>query len=493
MGYDDVIPYLGEFGKYQKRIYYLLCLTAIPCAFHKLAGVFLLATPNHRCLLPFEQTNDTTYTSSEQFWNISYPIDELRNSYSRCEFLNADYTEDYLSGHQPIATESNYCDRGWVYDKIVYKSSTVTEWDLVCSKNHFRATADALFMVGVMLGSIIFGDLADRFGRFPIFFASLVIQVIFGVLVAVSPEYITYSISRLIVGATTSGVFLVAYVIGLEMVGPKYRSFAGTLIMMFFSFGFVMTTGFAYFIRDWRQLQVALTLPGLIFMLYWWYIPESIRWLLSKNRKEEAIAIIEKAAKENGVTVPQEVLDNLIDPAQEKQQETETPSVMDIFRYPNLRKKALLIFFNWFVNSGTYYGLSWGTGSLGGNYLISFAISGAVEIPAYTFLILFLNKYGRKTILCGCMLMAGTVLLATAFVPESQNWLLITLTMFGKLAITASYGAIYVFSAEQFPTVIRNVGMGAASTVARFGGILAPYFILLSDYWKPLPMIIFGK
>lgn len=91
------------------------------------------------------------------------------------------------------------------------------------------------------------------------------------------------------------------------------------------------------------------------------------------------------------------------------------------------------------------------------------------------------------------MLAAGVVLLATSIVPESQNWLLITLTMLGKLAITASYGAIYVFSAEQFPTVIRNVGMGAASTVARFGGILAPYFILLSDYWTPLPMIIFGK
>lgn len=46
--------------------------------------------------------------------------------------------------------------------------------------------------------------------------------------------------------------------------------------------------------------------------------------------------------------------------------------------------------------------------------------------------------------------------------------------MAGKLAITASYGAIYIFSAEQFPTVIRNVGIGAASTSARIGGILAP-------------------
>lgn len=48
MAYDDVLLHLGEFGKYQKRIYLLLCLTVIPCAFHKLAGVFLGAVPNHR-------------------------------------------------------------------------------------------------------------------------------------------------------------------------------------------------------------------------------------------------------------------------------------------------------------------------------------------------------------------------------------------------------------------------------------------------------------
>lgn len=69
-------------------------------------------------------------------------------------------------------------------------------------------------MIGVMVGSMIFGALSDRFGRKPIFFLSLVIQLIGGILVAVSPEYISYVTFRLILGSTTSGVFLVAYVIG---------------------------------------------------------------------------------------------------------------------------------------------------------------------------------------------------------------------------------------------------------------------------------------
>lgn len=46
--------------------------------------------------------------------------------------------------------------------------------------------------------------------------------------------------------------------------------------------------------------------------------------------------------------------------------------------------------------------------------------------------------------------------------------------MIGKLAITASYGTIYIFSTEQFPTVIRNAGLGAGSTSARLGSIFAP-------------------
>jgi len=88
------------------------------------------------------------------------------------------------------------------------------QWDLVCDKAWLRATGDSLFMVGVMLGSMIFGGLSDKYGRRPIFFLSLVIQLVGGILVAVAPEFISYVIFRLIVGSTTSGVFLVAYVIG---------------------------------------------------------------------------------------------------------------------------------------------------------------------------------------------------------------------------------------------------------------------------------------
>ena len=51
------------------------------------------------------------------------------------------------------------------------------DWDLVCGDSAWRATAQSLFMVGVLVGSYIFGDLSDRLGRKPVFVASVVIQV----------------------------------------------------------------------------------------------------------------------------------------------------------------------------------------------------------------------------------------------------------------------------------------------------------------------------
>ncbi|CAG9763144.1 unnamed protein product [Ceutorhynchus assimilis] len=478
MGFDDVIPLLGDFGKYQKRIYFLLCLPAITSAFHKLGNVFLLAEPQYRCRRPDESV-DSVYNLSNAEMEKWYPFDVLHQRFSSCLIRSGNATAkcaDFIFSHQD------------------YGHTTVIEWNLTCEKAYLIATCNSMFMVGVMLGSIIFGETSDRWGRKVTFLIASILQVVFGILAAYAPEFWTFAISRMIVGAAASGVFLVAYVMGLEMVGPSKRLVAGTVIFIFFSGGYVLIALLAKLLSNWRHLQLALTFPGILFIFYWWLIPESVRWLLSKNKTVEAKQVIQRCAKINRVTITEAKLDELLKKGEEtkKEESQMTASVVDLFKHSNLRKRSLIIFFDWCANNITYYGLSWNTNNLGGNPYLNFVISGAVETPANIFTLLTLNRWGRKKILCGSMIVAGSALLATTITPINLVWLSVFLAMLGKIAITVSYGTVYIFSAEQFPTVVRNAGLGASSTFARLGSIVAPYINIMAHFWQPFPLLVFG-
>ena len=69
------------------------------------------------------------------------------------------------------------------------------------------------------------------------------------------------------------------------------------------------------------------------------------------------------------------------------------------------------------------------------------------------------------------------------------HWLLITLSMLGQLCVTGGWETIYVWSAEIYPTVTRNVGMGTSSAFARVGSMIAPYIaksvrVISISLWK---------
>lgn len=191
MNYDDVLVHLGKFGSYQKRNYILLCLPIVLCAFHKLSGVFLLGTPDHRCRLIGEPIN-ATFSLPENIRNVSIPFDSKANKFSQCEYYTDNYYTQNESSHK-IVQCSDY-----VWDTTKYKSSAVRSFELVCDRSDLKPRSDALFMVGVFCGSFAFGHLSDKYGRRKVFVLSLIFQLIFGLLMAMAPEFITYAISRMV-------------------------------------------------------------------------------------------------------------------------------------------------------------------------------------------------------------------------------------------------------------------------------------------------------
>lgn len=344
---DDLLPHLGSFGKYQKRVYFLLCLPAISYGLQLFVGVFLLATPEHRCKLPPDDHINGTFSISHDVWKENYPMNPLTKQYSKCRY--------YSNATDPTVEITN-CEN-WIYDDSKHRNTVVVDWDLVCGRSFLRASANAMLMFGDLIGSFIFGHFSDKYGRKPTFFVCLLLQVVFGILGGLAPEYYTFAICKLVIGAAVSGMFVIAYVLSIEMVGPKIRLYASEIIMTFFSLGYVSTAAFAYFIHDWRMLQIAISLPGILFLSYWWLVPESIRWLLAENRNTEALVIIDKAVEVNSAKVPKEILDRIKNgnyelKDMEGKSEEKKATLGDVFHYPNLRYRSIIIFINFFLIDG---------------------------------------------------------------------------------------------------------------------------------------------
>ncbi|XP_033124209.1 organic cation transporter protein-like [Anneissia japonica] len=487
MTFDDVlIDHVGEFGKAQRIYFFLVCLTAIPCAYHSFANTFLSGSPKHHCSLE----EALKYGASDSM-ECAIPWDEKNGEWSKCtEYKSHNVSEDLKNCTHFGKDGLTECRSGWIYDNEIYGDTVVTDWNLVCDKNWMRQLGKSIVLLGKLIGSFVFGQLSDKFGRKKILMIALIIQVVSGVASSLSKSFPVFIVFQFLVGSTCSGVFITAFVFVTEMVGPSWRTFIGITIEYFYTFGYIILAGVAYALRDWKNIELALSLPSILLFSYYWLIPESPRWMIAKGRYDEGMKVLKKIAKINNSTFPENGIQNILNDKENNEVESETAK--ELFITPTMRKKTFLISFNWLTNSMVYYGLSFHTESLGTNPYFSFFIAGAVEVPAYILSQLLLNRLGRKKLLCIFMVIGGLVLLSTTVIKDYKIPVLIC-AMIGKLCITASYGIIYLYSAELYPTSVRNVGLGFSSVCARIGGVSAPYILLIGDTTLVvMPLILFG-
>ena len=126
-----------------------------------------------------------------------------------------------------------------------------------------------------------------------------------------------------------------------------------------------------------------------------------------------------------------------------------------------------------------YYGISLNVSDLGGDLYWSAFWSGLVEFPAYLFCMAIFRYVGRRPLLIWTMIIAGISCLGIVpfFTPSVQmNRLAVDIFAFiGKFCVTCSFALIYVYSAEVYPTVLRQIGVGSCSVVARVGSIISPF------------------
>ncbi|ESO84000.1 hypothetical protein LOTGIDRAFT_155311 [Lottia gigantea] len=496
MKYNEILETLGEFGWYQKRIYFLTCLPPLTCGSQALMAIFILAIPAHRCQLPSEFLDTHYYPTNnvtQYYVNSTIPVDD--GQWAECEQYDVGNLSTFNGMDVVNGNISRLKCNDWVYDTTRYHSTFVTEHNLICDKAMYRSHANMLFMFGKMVGSLVFGILADIIGRKKAFIIALLLDILCTMGNAFSPNVAVFFILQVGIGAFNTAVFMSAFVLGLELVGKSKRVFAGIVIDFFWVGGLFILLILAYLFRSWDDLVIAAALPIVPLIITFWFIPESTRWLVSKGRTKEAEKILRKVAEVNKVELPDELFDKDC-----LEKETQV-NIWEMFSSPLLVIRSLILFFNWAVISMVYYGLTLNISNLSGNIYINFTISNIVEFLGYCSVLLFAGRIGRKSILCSGMVVGGAACVLSIFPAlygnSSHYWITNGLSMIGKLGVSACFGMIFIFSAELFPTVLRNSGVGLCSVIARFGSMIAPYISDLGKLFKgelelALPLIVFG-
>nr|XP_030708707.1 solute carrier family 22 member 2 [Globicephala melas] len=496
---DDILEHIGEFNFFQKQTFLFLSLLSAAFTPIYVGIVFLAFTPDHRCRSPGvpELSRRCGWSLAEELnYTVPGPGPEGQAFPRQCRRYEVDWNQSALGCVDPLAglaANSSLlplgpCQYGWVYDTP--GSSIVTEFNLVCTNSWMLDLFQSAVNVGFFIGSVGIGYIADRFGRKLCLLITILINASSGVLMAISPNYTWMLIFRLIQGLVSKAGWLIGYILITEFVGLSYRRTVGILYQVAFTVGLLVLAGVAYVLPHWRWLQFTVTLPNFCFLLYYWCVPESPRWLISQNKDAKAMKIIKHIAKKNGKSLPTSLQSLGSD---EEVGEKLNPSFLDLVRTPQIRKHTLILMYNWFTSSVLYQGLIMYMGLAGSNIYLDFLYSALVEFPAALIILVTIDRVGRRHPWAASNMVAGAACLASVFIPEDLRWLRVTVVCLGRMGITMAYEMVCLVNAELYPTCIRNLGVLVCSSMCDIGGIITPFLVYrLTSIWHELPLVVFA-
>uniref|UniRef100_A0A672R0P8 Solute carrier family 22 member 5-like n=1 Tax=Sinocyclocheilus grahami TaxID=75366 RepID=A0A672R0P8_SINGR len=474
--YDEDTAFLGQKGPFFVILFFLLNAVYISTGLHSLYTVFVGASPSHHCRI-------ADGNLSEEWLKASIPNEMVNGKLqpSQCWRYSLETVRKLSAlGYSPLEVNLTditleTCVDGWSYSTEIYHSTIVSEWDLVCDSEWRVPFASSTLYMGYLLGSLVSGQLSDRFGRRKVFFMSLVAEALAILAQSFSNSWLLFCVLYFFVGTVQISLYITAFVLGSEVLSKSLRVFFTTLgASLHYCIGYMVLPLIAFAVRDWRSLLRVLSGLTVVYIPLWWLIPESPRWLLSQGRLLEAEAIMREAAKKNKVSAPAVIFSEY-----EAASQNSKYSVLDVLRTRDIRKTTFLCLLLWMAINIGYFGLSLNTTKLSGDPFLNCFLSAVTEVPAYMVSTLLLKSCPRRPVLSAFLVIGGGFLLLLQLIPESLHTLALALEMAGKFGFTMSFTVVYIYTAELYPTVLRNLGIGMCSSAARIGSITAPYIIFL--------------
>lgn len=202
----------------------------------------------------------------------------------------------------------------------------------------------------------------------------------------------------------------------MEYIRPSMRTFGLNLcIGVFYCLGSMMTPWIAASLGDWKYFLLAVAFPSLLVPTFYFLIPESAQWLISKHKIEEAIKSFQKIAKLNKKVLDTSTIDEFRENAKniQKISDSENVNLLSLFKTPRLRRNTLILFFKSMVITLCYDAISKNVEGLGLSPFVMFTLSSATIFPACLVLLALQDKIGRKAMASASLFVSGIFTAAT--------------------------------------------------------------------------------
>ncbi|CAL1677603.1 unnamed protein product [Lasius platythorax] len=489
--FDDILPYVGDFGKYQWLLLVALLPYSVAYATLYFSQFFLTLVPQeHWCKI--EELVSSNFTQKERV-EIGIPKSQDYPYYDRCHRRDLDFFP--ILNHKDIRSikwETNKtvdCSE-WEYNltEIPY-ASIAAELDWVCDQEYLISTAQSIFFCGSIVGGFLFGWIADHKGRIPALMLCNGVGLLASIATASANTFWSFAVCRFLTGLAFDNCINIPLIIVVEYMAVKRRTLVVNVAFgLYFAVGSTVLPWIAYYIANWRFFAYVSAVPMMSVFITPWILPESARWFVAKGRIDKVVQKLRRIAKVNKKSPDTRIYEIFVRNLTTSDNQKESATLFDLMKSPRLAKNAILLIFFWSLTMIAFDGHVYSLKLIPSSVFVSFSLACATELPAGLLLTLLLDRWGRR--FCGFITLAMTCLFSFAELLLQSIAAKLTMSVLSRFCLNMSANVGLQYAAELLPTPIRTQGVSLIHIFGIIAHSIAPYVVDSAKIWDGLPMMI---